>query len=226
MAEAEVGVEQSELIDYIINMSQQYGMDPSQFAQMLDGSGQAGMMWARCAAVRLRQGPQVRHGHRFQGQRGGPVTPSSVSDDEEAAAERGSRDSWNRSQVSIREPASRGRTVAHNDAAGSLPREGSHGVVLSDHAPAANNQGCARETARVRHYAAETKVFMGCCAPGARNPPEKRHSMTSTPIQPYGAAPVTPRMEDGAPNGRTITSTTVCSRNASSGSAPRCVTPT
>lgn len=45
MAEAEeVGVEQSELIDYIINMSQQYGMDPNQFAQMLDGSGQAGMM--------------------------------------------------------------------------------------------------------------------------------------------------------------------------------------
>ena len=26
--------------------------------------------------------------------------------------------------------------------------------------------------------------------------------MTSTPIQPYGAAPVTPRMEDGAPNGQ------------------------
>jgi len=45
VAEAEeVGVEQSELIDYIINMSQQYGMDPNQFAQMLDGSGQAGMM--------------------------------------------------------------------------------------------------------------------------------------------------------------------------------------
>ncbi|MDO5368012.1 trigger factor [Kocuria sp.] len=45
VAEAEeVGVEQSELIDYIVNMSQQYGMDPNQFAQMLDGSGQAGMM--------------------------------------------------------------------------------------------------------------------------------------------------------------------------------------
>lgn len=45
VAEAEeVGVEQSELIDYIISMSQQYGMDPNQFAQMLDGSGQAGMM--------------------------------------------------------------------------------------------------------------------------------------------------------------------------------------
>lgn len=40
----EVGVEQSELIDYIISMSSQYGMDPNQFAQMLDSSGQAGMM--------------------------------------------------------------------------------------------------------------------------------------------------------------------------------------
>ena len=40
----EIGVEQSELIDYIVTTSQQYGMDPNQFAQMLDGSGQAGMM--------------------------------------------------------------------------------------------------------------------------------------------------------------------------------------
>jgi trigger factor len=40
----EIGVEQSELIDYIINMSQQYGMDPNQFAQLLDSSGQAGLM--------------------------------------------------------------------------------------------------------------------------------------------------------------------------------------
>ncbi|MDO5619429.1 trigger factor [Kocuria sp.] len=40
----ELSVEQSELIDYIISTSQQYGMDPNQFAQMLDGSGQAGMM--------------------------------------------------------------------------------------------------------------------------------------------------------------------------------------
>ncbi|MGQ1797011.1 trigger factor [Kocuria oceani] len=45
VAEAEeIGVEQSELIDYIINMSQQYGMDPNQFAQLLDSSGQAGLM--------------------------------------------------------------------------------------------------------------------------------------------------------------------------------------
>lgn len=40
----EIGVEQAELIDYIITMSSQYGMDPNQFAQMLDGSGQAGML--------------------------------------------------------------------------------------------------------------------------------------------------------------------------------------
>lgn len=40
----EVSVEQAELIDYIITMSQQYGIDPNQFAQMLDGSGQSGMI--------------------------------------------------------------------------------------------------------------------------------------------------------------------------------------
>ncbi|MFW0108961.1 trigger factor [Rothia sp. P7181] len=45
IAEAEeIGVEQSEIIDYIITMSSQYGMDPNQFAQMLEGSGQAGLM--------------------------------------------------------------------------------------------------------------------------------------------------------------------------------------
>ena len=37
----EVTVDQAEMINYIITMSSQYGMDPNQFAQMLDGSGQA-----------------------------------------------------------------------------------------------------------------------------------------------------------------------------------------
>ena len=40
----EVTVDQAEMINYIITMSSQYGMDPNQFAQMLDGSGQAGML--------------------------------------------------------------------------------------------------------------------------------------------------------------------------------------
>lgn len=40
----QIGVEQSELIEYIITMSSQYGMDPNQFAQMLDSSGQSGMI--------------------------------------------------------------------------------------------------------------------------------------------------------------------------------------
>lgn len=40
----ELGVEQSELIEYLIQASQQYGMDPNQFAQMLDGAGQVPMM--------------------------------------------------------------------------------------------------------------------------------------------------------------------------------------
>ena len=40
----EVTVDQAEMINYIITMSSQYGMDPNQFAQMLDGSGQAGAL--------------------------------------------------------------------------------------------------------------------------------------------------------------------------------------
>ncbi|WP_285724352.1 trigger factor [Psychromicrobium xiongbiense] len=36
----EIGVSQAELIDYIVNSAGQYGMDPNQFAQMLDQSGQ------------------------------------------------------------------------------------------------------------------------------------------------------------------------------------------
>ncbi|OFM25394.1 trigger factor [Rothia sp. HMSC069D01] len=40
----EVTVDQAEMINYIITMSSQYGMDPNQFAQMLDGSGQTGAL--------------------------------------------------------------------------------------------------------------------------------------------------------------------------------------
>jgi trigger factor len=40
----EVGVDQGELIEYIISTSQQYGMDPNQFAQMLDQAGQVPMI--------------------------------------------------------------------------------------------------------------------------------------------------------------------------------------
>ena len=40
----ELGVEQGELIEYLIQSAQQYGMDPNQFAQMLDGAGQVPMM--------------------------------------------------------------------------------------------------------------------------------------------------------------------------------------
>jgi len=40
----EIGVEQGELIEYLIQSAQQYGMDPNQFAQMLDGAGQVPMM--------------------------------------------------------------------------------------------------------------------------------------------------------------------------------------
>lgn len=88
VAEAEeVGVEQSELIDYIINMSQQYGMDPNQFAQMLDGSGQAGMM---VGEVRRRKAlAKVLEYATVTDSKGNEVDLSAFvgSDDEEAAVE-------------------------------------------------------------------------------------------------------------------------------------------
>nr|WP_231709315.1 trigger factor [Arthrobacter sp. zg-Y895] len=40
----EVGVNQNELIDYIVSSASQYGMDPNQFAQLIDQSGQVPMM--------------------------------------------------------------------------------------------------------------------------------------------------------------------------------------
>ncbi|MFW0769468.1 trigger factor [Arthrobacter koreensis] len=40
----EVGVNQNELIDYIVSMAGQYGMDPNQFAQLIDQGGQVPMM--------------------------------------------------------------------------------------------------------------------------------------------------------------------------------------
>jgi len=40
----EVNVTQNELIDYIVTTASQYGMDPNQFAQIIDQSGQVPMM--------------------------------------------------------------------------------------------------------------------------------------------------------------------------------------
>jgi trigger factor len=40
----EVNVSQAELIDYIVSAASQYGMDPNQFAQIIDQSGQVPMM--------------------------------------------------------------------------------------------------------------------------------------------------------------------------------------
>ena len=40
----EIQVEQSELIEYILSSASQYGMDPNQFAQMLDQAGQVPMI--------------------------------------------------------------------------------------------------------------------------------------------------------------------------------------
>ncbi|MBQ1443740.1 MAG: trigger factor [Renibacterium sp.] len=48
----EITVSQAELIDYIVNSASQYGMDPNQFAQMLDQSGQVPMI---VAEVRRRK---------------------------------------------------------------------------------------------------------------------------------------------------------------------------
>ena len=40
----EIGVEQSEVIEYIVSTAGQYGMEPNQFAQMLDQAGQVPMI--------------------------------------------------------------------------------------------------------------------------------------------------------------------------------------
>ncbi|MDO5492010.1 MAG: trigger factor [Nesterenkonia sp.] len=40
----EIGVDQSELIEYIVSTASQYGMEPNQFAQMLDQAGQVPMI--------------------------------------------------------------------------------------------------------------------------------------------------------------------------------------
>ncbi|HKU09838.1 trigger factor [Sinomonas sp.] len=40
----EIGVSQNELIEYLISTASQYGMDPNQFAQIMDQSGQVPMM--------------------------------------------------------------------------------------------------------------------------------------------------------------------------------------
>ncbi|MDQ6754636.1 MAG: trigger factor [Actinomycetota bacterium] len=48
----EIGVSQAELIDYIVSSAGQYGMEPNQFAQMLDSSGQVPMI---VAEVRRRK---------------------------------------------------------------------------------------------------------------------------------------------------------------------------
>jgi trigger factor len=40
----EIGVEQGELIEYLVGQAQQYGMEPQQFVQMVDGAGQVPSM--------------------------------------------------------------------------------------------------------------------------------------------------------------------------------------
>ena len=48
----EIEVSQPELIEYIINASQEYGMDPNQFAQMLDQQGQVQALYVGDVARR------------------------------------------------------------------------------------------------------------------------------------------------------------------------------
>jgi len=40
----EIGVDQGELIEYLVGQAQQYGMEPQQFVQMVDGAGQVPAM--------------------------------------------------------------------------------------------------------------------------------------------------------------------------------------
>nr|WP_240894994.1 trigger factor [Kineococcus siccus] len=48
----EVGVAQEELVEYLVGQAQQYGMEPNQFVQMMDGAGQVPAM---VAEVRRRK---------------------------------------------------------------------------------------------------------------------------------------------------------------------------
>lgn len=59
----EVTVDQAEMINYIITMSSQYGMDPNQFAQMLDGSGQAGALVGEVRRSKALAAVQIGRAH-------------------------------------------------------------------------------------------------------------------------------------------------------------------
>lgn len=87
----EVGVDQSEIIEYIVATSQQYGMEPNQFAQMLDQAGQVPMIMGevrrRKALAKVLELAKVTDTAGNEVDLTEFVTPPAEDDDAEAAEE-------------------------------------------------------------------------------------------------------------------------------------------
>ncbi len=93
----EVGVEQSEVIEYIVATSGQYGMEPNQFAQMLEQVGQIPMILGevrrRKALAKVLEYAAVKDSDGNEVDLTSFVTPPSEGEDgEEIAAEESSEE--------------------------------------------------------------------------------------------------------------------------------------
>ena len=92
IAEAEeIGVEQNELLEYIFQTSQQYGMDPQQFMQMLGQGGQiesvVGEVRRRKALAKVLEVAKVKDTDGKEVDLAAFVTPEGEQDSEEATEE-------------------------------------------------------------------------------------------------------------------------------------------
>lgn len=87
----EVGVEQSEMIEYIVATAQQYGMEPNQFAQMLDQAGQVPMIMGevrrRKALAKVLELAKVTDSNGNEVDLSEFTTPPAEDDEAEADAE-------------------------------------------------------------------------------------------------------------------------------------------
>ncbi|GAA1823983.1 trigger factor [Nesterenkonia flava] len=92
IAEAEeVNVDQSELIEYIVSTASQYGMEPNQFAQMLDQAGQVPMIFGevrrRKALAKVLEYAKVTDSNGAEIDLSDFVTPASAEDEAEEQVE-------------------------------------------------------------------------------------------------------------------------------------------
>ncbi|MBM7796924.1 trigger factor [Pseudoglutamicibacter cumminsii] len=89
--EEEIGVEQNELLEYIFQTSQQYGMDPQQFMQMLGQGGQieavVGEVRRRKALAKVLEAAKVKDTDGKDVDLTEFVTPEGEKDAEEASEE-------------------------------------------------------------------------------------------------------------------------------------------